>query len=559
MQSHTQGYQPLKKPDFAGYKSEEAKKKFTTRVIILVALFFLFDRGLPEAMKPFIGTNISAIRFANTFRGTFQDGNIWYIEESFEGNQPDDNVSYLKKLSVKGDNESEGIVKIKLENPWLLAGKEKIWIISKEGWQEYSEGSLSKIYGKDDFVEISKPFFYKGSPAVLDRRGGEVFLSSLEDGKWKRDNKVILVDETGKHASRMKKVQAFIYKGNLAVFQEQSDSLYYAICKKSGDDFRISGNWEKICAVGTNWTALVFKDKPAVVVAQFKESKLKDRGIKTGDTLSEIKQDIMTYFSGQDITGFIRNGDKWEKFTGFQDKIVASMGVFVDNQSGNLIVFSQLIPPSLHLVMVKDDKIIKDRVFQKTINLGSIGYLIVAFLIISASIPFIIAYVITKWMENYRITEFSCNVGNAPYASLWKRGIARFIDTLIYFLPMIAGQVYFVNIYKNPLNMLSFDFLFKFLFLFLAWLVWMLFVAVIMCYLEGKYGQTPGKKLLGIRVIGADDMKPCGFLRAVIRYFCVYVDGIFSYMVGITVIAFTFRWQRVGDLAAKTVVVDLNR
>lgn len=560
MQSQKQNYQPVKKPDFAGYVSEEAKKKFTTRVIILIALFFLFDRGLPEAMKPFVAGKIKALRFAYTSRGTFQNGNIWYAEESFEGDKADENKLYLKKLAVKGENESEKITEIELQKPWLLAGKDRIWIISEKGWQEYFEGKLSEISGEDDFGKISKPFLYNGIPAVLDKRGGEVYLSTLEDGKWKRDIKISLVDENGYAPFNIKEVQVLTHNNTFIVFHRSKDKINYATCKKSDGNFKLSGGWERICRVGVNWSAIIYRDKPAVVVTQFKESPAsKNKFIKTLDIISSLRRDIKENFSGQDVAGFIKNGDKWEKFAGFREKIVGNMGVFTDTESGNLVIFSQLIPPSLHFVTIKGDRVIKDRTLDRAFNPGPISYMIAAFLIISMSIPFIVVFVISKWMDSYRVTKFSCDAGNAPYASLWKRGIARFIDTLIYFAPVIVGQLFFAEIYKNPLNMISFDFILKFLFLLSIWLVWVFFVAIIMCYLEGRYGQTPGKKILGIKVIGVDDMKPCGFLRAVLRYFCLYVDGIFSYMVGITVIAFTFKWQRVGDLAAKTVVVDLNK
>jgi hypothetical protein len=35
----------------------------------------------------------------------------------------------------------------------------------------------------------------------------------------------------------------------------------------------------------------------------------------------------------------------------------------------------------------------------------------------------------------------------------------------------------------------------------------------------------------------------------------MFIDGFFNYMVGILIVAFKEKWQRVGDLAARTVVV----
>ena len=77
-------------------------------------------------------------------------------------------------------------------------------------------------------------------------------------------------------------------------------------------------------------------------------------------------------------------------------------------------------------------------------------------------------------------------------------------------------------------------------------------------FLEGRWGRTPGKWVVGIQVLGTD-LKPCGFGRGLIRNVLLFADGLFSYMVGIFIVALTEKWQRVGDLAARTVVVQAPR
>lgn len=58
-----------------------------------------------------------------------------------------------------------------------------------------------------------------------------------------------------------------------------------------------------------------------------------------------------------------------------------------------------------------------------------------------------------------------------------------------------------------------------------------------------------------IRVLGTD-LQPCGMSRAVVRNLLKVIDGFFNFMVGIMVVALSENWQRVGDMAARTVVVD---
>ena len=50
-------------------------------------------------------------------------------------------------------------------------------------------------------------------------------------------------------------------------------------------------------------------------------------------------------------------------------------------------------------------------------------------------------------------------------------------------------------------------------------------------------------------------VKPCGYTRALLRNLLKPVDGFFDFTVGITVAAFTEKWQRVGDIVAGTVVI----
>jgi uncharacterized RDD family membrane protein YckC len=78
-----------------------------------------------------------------------------------------------------------------------------------------------------------------------------------------------------------------------------------------------------------------------------------------------------------------------------------------------------------------------------------------------------------------------------------------------------------------------------------------------LCYYvlaEGLYGQTVGKRIVGIRVVD-EDGGHVGFGAAVVRNLLRLVDGLFFYLVG-ALFAFTSpRGQRLGDRAAHTVVV----
>lgn len=72
---------------------------------------------------------------------------------------------------------------------------------------------------------------------------------------------------------------------------------------------------------------------------------------------------------------------------------------------------------------------------------------------------------------------------------------------------------------------------------------------------EGLRGKTPGKMALGLRVTGAGG-EPVSFVRAAIRNLVRIVDFLpVAYGVGLVTLLASPRNQRVGDLAAGTIVI----
>lgn len=73
---------------------------------------------------------------------------------------------------------------------------------------------------------------------------------------------------------------------------------------------------------------------------------------------------------------------------------------------------------------------------------------------------------------------------------------------------------------------------------------------------SGRRGATPGKRIVGLRVVQASG-SPVTVGQAVIRNFLRFIDGmpLFTYVFGLTSCLATKRFQRLGDLAAGTVVI----
>lgn len=86
--------------------------------------------------------------------------------------------------------------------------------------------------------------------------------------------------------------------------------------------------------------------------------------------------------------------------------------------------------------------------------------------------------------------------------------------------------------------------------------IWLfLFVLSYYTVLEGLTGRTLGKLVTGIRVIDAHTGEPPGVLSAVVRTLLRLIDGVLGYLLGLIVVVNSSRRRRLGDMAARTLVV----
>lgn len=99
-------------------------------------------------------------------------------------------------------------------------------------------------------------------------------------------------------------------------------------------------------------------------------------------------------------------------------------------------------------------------------------------------------------------------------------------------------------------------------FMSLAFIAVMILLAVgIFLYfviMEGTYGATLGKMAVGIKVVREDGSK-CTMTDALVRNLLRIVDGFFIYLIGAILIWTSEKRQRLGDMAAHTIVVRAEK
>jgi uncharacterized RDD family membrane protein YckC len=142
-----------------------------------------------------------------------------------------------------------------------------------------------------------------------------------------------------------------------------------------------------------------------------------------------------------------------------------------------------------------------------------------------------------------------------PVAGLGARAMAWLVDWLVVFLLWVAGLLLYsmAGDLLRQLQALSFaGQLLALLGVLSAGWAWDVAWEVLW------RGQTPGKRALGLRVV-RDDGAPVGPLESIVRNALRAVELPLGYAPGVLLIALGRRHQRLGDLAAGTLVVQERR
>jgi len=142
-----------------------------------------------------------------------------------------------------------------------------------------------------------------------------------------------------------------------------------------------------------------------------------------------------------------------------------------------------------------------------------------------------------------------------PYASFWRRLAAFAIDMgLIMLVGAGLGFLFVALSNQVPRHPQGYEYLLGGLLIVLCVACALAVIGLFTFYfpiLEGRFGQTLGKKALGLRVLREDGLPihyKEAFLRRISYYFEVLaIDALF--------IPFTARRQRAFDIVAKTVVI----
>lgn len=179
---------------------------------------------------------------------------------------------------------------------------------------------------------------------------------------------------------------------------------------------------------------------------------------------------------------------------------------------------------------------------------------------ISMTLPLIFLITTHYLMLQHRQPRYAFGQGQARLASLGRRAIARTLDSLLFSLPYIPLWIWIIQSFdlEKLIQQFTADFfgsIKTLLLIFAAALAYALIYMVAMGIMQGVWGITPGKWVCHIRVIRTN-FQPVGVLRGIARELLMFVDTQFNYLVGVLMIAFLVKCQRLGDLVADSIVVE---
>jgi uncharacterized RDD family membrane protein YckC len=521
----------------SGYLSEEHKRKFTITAGIFGAIFFIVQFILPfglmmAVMPGMMFFHDSWMEIANPERGAFWNDRIWYTGTSLSPKKPDGSRVTLKSLKVVGEEDPEDIGLLPMENPWLLAGADGLWIISSSKVGFFQDGNINLISEEKVLGEISRPFLYEGHPAVIeDGPNGFAFVVWV-DGTWQRRASFTLklqerlgrIQDSFQVVSRDEKLHLFLKFG---------DTLYYREGLPVGetDD---QDPWRPISEVKKDWFAVLMDGEPAVFLQETSEFPSKVVGLKL-------------------------QGETWKSFFSYDAEMTTEMGIYPLGQPGKFAILRQSFPGSLRLVQVDGGKVLKEIHHGRGFPIpGFFGVIMLGFYGPTLLLPLVLAVILSSLIKKHRICQHEAGSVTMPFASITRRALSQIIDFFVLGAPAIAGALLLFPIFDIEKMFSSGPPFLPVIGLMFGEIFWGIFCLFAYSFLEGRWGITPGKWVVGIRVLGTD-LLPCGFGRALVRNLLKFIDGFFNFMVGILLAALTENWQRVGDMAARTVVVRVKR
>ncbi len=162
--------------------------------------------------------------------------------------------------------------------------------------------------------------------------------------------------------------------------------------------------------------------------------------------------------------------------------------------------------------------------------------------------------------------DYGYGVQKVQLADVIRRGVARSIDlVLVTVLTCLFGRILtygfdWASFGEAVTLQVSHPTIYQMVCIAIALFLWIGLLSLLLVFIQGKWGITPGKWCCGLRVFKTT-LKPCGFIRSLTREVTLAFEScnLLCWAPGIAAIALTDHRQRLGDWAADTIVIRRPR
>ena len=562
--------------DPAGYVSAGAKRHFTILAGVLGTAAFVLQIAVPMvlmillmfAMMPSPGSP----KFVQADRGAFWDGQLWLVQEGMRvGATPGEilrsasspETVAAQAMSPKLSRSLMALAPgpeaalrqadtLDAANPWLLAGPDRLWIISPAKVCNLQGGLVCQVGGDQQLGDLSRPFLYGGQPAVIEFRPDGQALRVFKNKAWASmasvqlrmpdagpldadDLQVVAIDET---------VHLFLQSGR-TVYYQKAPATWPAE----------NAPWEAVRETRGNWSAAAVGGRPALFLYEDAKERFELVGLRPGEGgwRPFFTRPVKNLFEASAMRQAAWASDN-RRSRGRRELGVVPAG----GDDFMLVIGGQ--PFGGRVVEVRGGREVRQTRLGGGFPFprGFFPLMMLPYLAMFL-VPLGLAFVLSALMARYRTPVYRSGEATVAYAPLWRRALAEVVDLAVLGAPMAGGVVAAMILFSDFEAAFDFSdgFPFKLLLphlLTCGGVFWAIAFMGLYSFTEGRWGTTLGKWLFGIRVWGTD-LAPCGFGRALVRNLLRVVDGFFNFLVGTLLVALTENRQRLGDLAARTVVV----
>lgn len=574
--------------------SETNERKIATEqpmyvvlVLMLLAVFSVLCFAIPVGLYCLVYGVPNFIEMANVPVNEYSNavlwkGRIWY-EVLRIGPNNSANLATLTSFSPEKGDIKESSFRVPFPLTGILAQGERLWAIAPNSVTRIEREESVEIKPKRLLGRTSEPFLYEDQLAMLDlATSPRPQLLVLRDGEWTEagsinipfsyatstvNGKTILVPVRASSlvGSSMMDVKVVSHDGQLHLFASEGSSVAYhagldlapasALApenEKRYVDLSDLAEWESVCATARivgrggkkDWKVGILNGEPIVIAA--------------GTAVTNP-------FQNSTLVAYRRRNGEWQKVA--EQSTPALMNLLAVSDDQSMYVAGQSLAQTLRLHTLTETElkrtgtVLKAPVaaFQEPAQRWAWIYQWVYWPSL-----LILAMSLSHLMSVYLGSQYQFGMTTVELASVTRRGIARLIDLMVFWLPNYGLTVAFgmgsqEQVAENMDNL--FDSGMGGLMVRLVWLVLSFVISgllflIINSVLQGRWGITLGKWICGIRTVRST-LRPCGFFRALFRELLILADTLFgTTMIPVTIVmALSNNRERIGDLMADTIVI----